>query len=63
MHDRPVHVTALIRLTRHVWAPVYAATVVFAGVYVWVVGHRGMFLLDQSMMFDGGWRILQGQVP
>ena len=55
--------TALIRLTRHVWAPVYAATVVFAGVYVWVVGHRGMFLLDQSMMFDGGWRILQGQVP
>jgi hypothetical protein len=46
-----------------VWASAYAATVVFAGAFVWVVGHRGVFLLDQSMMFDGGWRILQGQVP
>jgi hypothetical protein len=29
----------------------------------WATGHRGVFLLDQSMIFDGGWRILQGQTP
>jgi 4-amino-4-deoxy-L-arabinose transferase-like glycosyltransferase len=27
----------------------------------WVAGHKGVFLLDQSMVFDGGWRILNGQ--
>src|SRR5262245_42926994 len=30
---------------------------------VWISGHRGLFLLDQSMIFDGAWRLLQGQVP
>ena len=29
----------------------------------WEAGHRGVFLLDQSMIFDGAWRILQGQIP
>lgn len=29
----------------------------------WATGHRGIFLFDQSMIFDGGWRILQGQTP
>ena len=27
------------------------------------VGQRGFFPLDQSIVFDGGWRIVQGQVP
>ncbi len=33
------------------------------GWLTWEAGHRGLFLLDQSMIFDGAWRILQGQVP
>ena len=36
---------------------------VFAFVFNWATGHRGVYLLDQSMIFDGGWRILQGQTP
>lgn len=28
-----------------------------------MAGHRGVFLYDHSMMFDGGWRILTGQRP
>src|SRR3982750_635103 len=37
------------------------AAVAFA--FNWATGHRGVFLLDQSMIFDGGWRILEGQTP
>ncbi|MCS7041489.1 MAG: glycosyltransferase family 39 protein [Bryobacteraceae bacterium] len=40
---------------------VFATAAAF--VFNWFVGHRGLFLLDQSIIFDGGWRILQGQVP
>src|SRR5437867_2178167 len=40
----------------------YTAIVVFAGVFVWIVGHRGFFLMDQSILFDGAWRVFQGQV-
>jgi hypothetical protein len=36
---------------------------VFSFVWVWQVGHRGLFMLDQSIVFDGAWRMLQGQVP
>ncbi|MBS1824229.1 MAG: glycosyltransferase family 39 protein [Acidobacteria bacterium] len=35
----------------------------FACGFTWVTGHKGLFLLDQSMIFDGGWRLLQGEVP
>jgi 4-amino-4-deoxy-L-arabinose transferase-like glycosyltransferase len=35
---------------------------VFAALFVWFAGHRGVFLLDQSIMFDGAWRVYQGQV-
>jgi 4-amino-4-deoxy-L-arabinose transferase-like glycosyltransferase len=35
----------------------------FAFAFNWATGHRGVFLLDQSLNFDGGWRILQGQTP
>jgi hypothetical protein len=38
-----------------------AVLAVFAFGFNWATGHRGVFLLDQSMIFDGGWRILQGQ--
>jgi hypothetical protein len=31
--------------------------------WVWMVGHRGLFVLDQSIVFDGAWRLVQGQVP
>ena len=36
---------------------------VFAFAFNWATGHRGVFLCDQSLVFDGGWRVLQGQVP
>ncbi len=35
----------------------------FSAAWVWHVGHRGLFLLDQSIVFDGAWRMSQGQVP
>ena len=35
----------------------------FAFLINWHSGNRGIFLLDQSMIFDGAWRILEGQVP
>ena len=31
--------------------------------FTWATGHRGINFLDQSIIFDGGWRILQGQRP
>src|SRR5260370_1712675 len=40
-----------------------AGLLVFAFVLTWYSGHRGLFLLDHSIAFDGAWRILQGQVP
>lgn len=35
----------------------------FAFGWVWRVGHRGLFMLDESIVFDGAWRVQQGQVP
>src|SRR5690349_21181100 len=35
----------------------------FSFLWVWEVGHRGLFMLDQSIVFDGAWRMVQGQVP
>ena len=35
----------------------------FAFAFNWATGNRGVFFLDQSMIFDGGWRILGGQTP
>jgi hypothetical protein len=34
----------------------------FAFAFCWLAGHRGVFLFDQSLVFDGGWRVLSGQV-
>jgi hypothetical protein len=44
------------------WPWACAAVAVFAVAFVWFAGHRGVFLLDQSIMFDGAWRVYQGQV-
>lgn len=30
---------------------------------VWHTGHRGFMPLDHAVTFDGGWRVLSGQVP
>ena len=53
---------SLIRATPVIWSCVYVLIAAVAGVVVWVVGHRGLFLCDQSGIFDGGWRLMQGQV-
>jgi hypothetical protein len=39
------------------------AVVVWSFAWTYQVGHIGMFAFDQSQVFDGGWRILSGQVP
>src|SRR4029453_13016434 len=44
------------------WICAYAVITLLAGEVVWIVGHHGLFLCDQSAMFDGAWRLMQGQV-
>lgn len=39
------------------------ALAVVAGWFNWQTGHRGISPLDQSIIFDGAWRIAQGEVP
>jgi hypothetical protein len=39
------------------------AVLVFAGIFAWQCGRRGFFPFDQSIVFDGAYRILRGQVP
>jgi len=40
-----------------------ALCVLWAGWICYVSGMRGFFAMDQSIVFDGGWRVLQGQIP
>jgi hypothetical protein len=44
-------------------ALVKLAVVLWSFSWTYLVGHFGIFAFDQSIMFDGGWRILSGQVP
>ena len=49
-------------LQSRLWIAAYILTGTFAVIAVWIVGHRGIFFFDQSGVFDGGWRLVQGQV-
>ena len=40
-----------------------ALCALWAGWICYVSGMRGFFAMDQSIVFDGGWRVLQGQIP
>jgi 4-amino-4-deoxy-L-arabinose transferase-like glycosyltransferase len=40
-----------------------AVCAVWAGLISYLSGMRGFFAMDQSIVFDGAWRILQGQIP
>ena len=40
-----------------------AVIAVWAGLISYLSGMRGFFAMDQSIVFDGAWRILQGQIP
>jgi 4-amino-4-deoxy-L-arabinose transferase-like glycosyltransferase len=53
---------AVLQKASSFWFWAYAATAIFGGAIVWIFGHRGVYLYDQSGVFDGAWRILQGQV-
>jgi 4-amino-4-deoxy-L-arabinose transferase-like glycosyltransferase len=44
------------------WSAACAFAAAFAVAVVWIVGHRGIYPYDESTVFDGGWRIVQGQV-
>jgi 4-amino-4-deoxy-L-arabinose transferase-like glycosyltransferase len=47
------------------WGPVVVkiGVVLWSFIWTYTVGHFGLYAFDQSIMFDGGWRILCGQVP
>src|SRR5690349_6323598 len=49
-------------LKTKLWILAYAFVTCVAAIVVWIVGHRGIFFYDQSGIFDGGWRLLQGQI-
>jgi hypothetical protein len=51
-----------IRTAQVLWICAYSVITILAGGVVWIVGHRGLFLFDQSVLFDGAWRLMQGQV-
>ena len=34
-----------------------------AAIFCYLAGRRGLFPFDQSILFDGGYRVLLGQVP
>ena len=59
----PQLVAPLLSRLRRLWVWAYIGVAVFGGVFVWFVGHRGIFFYDQSGVFDGAWRLIQGQVP
>jgi hypothetical protein len=44
------------------WAVPLSLAAAGAG-WTWVCAHRGFFGFDQSIVFDAGYRVLQGQVP
>jgi hypothetical protein len=44
-------------------AAVKLAIVLWSFAWTFYLGHCGIFAFDQSMMFDGAWRILSGQAP
>ncbi len=49
---------------QHIWFAVgLLLLAAFSVGWVWHVGHRGLFVLDESIVFDGAWRMAQGQVP
>jgi len=45
------------------WRGVQLGVALFALIVSWDAGRRGFMPLDQSVVFDGGWRILSGQIP
>jgi hypothetical protein len=62
--SRPIWRVQRMRGNSIIWYPVACGILAaFAFAFNWATGHRGVFLFDQSMIFDGGWRILQGQIP
>jgi hypothetical protein len=58
-----VAVAARRRVRAGAFALGVLAVLAFSFGWVWQVGHRGLFMLDQSIVFDGAWRMVQGQVP
>jgi 4-amino-4-deoxy-L-arabinose transferase-like glycosyltransferase len=52
----------LFRRALSFWFWAYLSTATLGAIIVWVVGHRGIYLFDQSGVFDGAWRMVQGQV-
>lgn len=47
----------------HLTAGLLAVVALGSATLTWTAGSRGLFALDQSILFDGGYRVLSGQVP
>lgn len=45
------------------YLPACAVLGVLAFLFNWHTGHKGLMFLDQSTIFDGAWRVFQGQIP
>jgi hypothetical protein len=61
-HSSNSFMNVVLQKASSFWFWAYTATAVFGGVIVWIFGHRGINFFDHSAVFDGGWRILQGQI-
>jgi len=50
---------------RPLWIDVILTGIVlgFAFVYNWLAANRGIYFYDYSIVFDGAWKIAQGQTP
>ena len=59
--ERPTVSAALSERGRHVFA--LAILVILAATLTMRTGRLGFMPLDQSIIFDGGWRVLSGQTP
>ncbi|MCG8547517.1 MAG: hypothetical protein MJE12_25245 [Alphaproteobacteria bacterium] len=59
--ERPTISAALSERGRHVFALVILT--ILAATLTMRTGRLGFMPLDQSIIFDGGWRVLSGQVP
>jgi 4-amino-4-deoxy-L-arabinose transferase-like glycosyltransferase len=52
-----------MRFSRHVELILICSVAIFAFAFSHACGSRGFFPLDQSIVYDGAWRIIQGQAP
>ena len=56
-------ITAQTKRSETTYRLLAVAVVVWSFGWTYLCGRRGIFIFDQSIIFDAGWRILAGQTP